>query len=250
MTSTINTTTPPSNDLLQRAARRATLEHGRCEQRPSTVVSVEPVSARTVLQQYRTGLSRQADRTMKGTRLTDRQNEVAAEDPRVRRALRSTAIPYGASAEHRLTFPTAVKTHLEALERKGWIELKPGMDRGIVLLREGMPVFDPRHAADGPRGHAGPCRRDGGELPRTRNALAPDPPAGRLLLDRPRRQHGPRGLPVRGHRRREAEPRPARRRGSDRPHRAGDHPEVLPPGGPRPDRAPAPEQQTPSTRRS
>ena len=41
-----------------------------------------------------------------------------------------------------LTFAAAVKTHLEALARKGWIELKPGMDRGIVLLREGTPVFD------------------------------------------------------------------------------------------------------------
>ena len=35
-----------------------------------------------------------------------------------------------------------MKTHLEALARKGWIELKPGMDRGIVLLREGVPVFN------------------------------------------------------------------------------------------------------------
>ena len=28
-------------------------------------------------------------------------------------------------------------------ERKGWIQLNPGMDRGIQLLREGTPVFDP-----------------------------------------------------------------------------------------------------------
>ena len=38
---------------------------------------------------------------------------------------------------------SAVAYHLQALERKGWIQLNPGMDRGIQLLREGTPVFDP-----------------------------------------------------------------------------------------------------------
>ena len=32
--------------------------------------------------------------------------------------------------------------HLQALQRKGWIQLNPGKDRGIQLLREGTPVFD------------------------------------------------------------------------------------------------------------
>ena len=42
-----------------------------------------------------------------------------------------------------LSFGSAVIYHLKALERKGWIQLRPGKDRGIQLLREGAPVFDP-----------------------------------------------------------------------------------------------------------
>ena len=36
-----------------------------------------------------------------------------------------------------------MKHHLHALEKKGWIEVKPGVYRGIYLLYEGTPVFDP-----------------------------------------------------------------------------------------------------------
>ena len=32
--------------------------------------------------------------------------------------------------------------HLHALEKKGWIEVKRGVYRGIHLLGEGTPVFD------------------------------------------------------------------------------------------------------------
>ena len=122
---------------------RATLDHGRCEQRSSTAVSVGQVSAQTVLQQYQVGLSRGTDRAMKGTQLTERQHEVLQ---KIREYVNRCGVPPSRTELAQsvgLTFATAVKTHLEALERKGWIELKPGMDRGIVLLREGMPVFDP-----------------------------------------------------------------------------------------------------------
>ena len=39
-------------------------------------------------------------------------------------------------------FPSAADSHLKALERKGWIELVPGRDHGIKLLREGAPILD------------------------------------------------------------------------------------------------------------
>ena len=80
---------------------------------------------------------------MKGTQLTERQHEVLQ---KIREYVNRCGVPPSRTELAQsvgLTFATAVKTHLEALERKGWIELKPGMDRGIVLLREGMPVFDP-----------------------------------------------------------------------------------------------------------
>ena len=79
---------------------------------------------------------------MKGTRLTDRQHEVLQ---KIREYVERYGVPPSRTELAQsvgLTFAAAVKTHLEALARKGWIELKPGMDRGIVLLREGMPVFD------------------------------------------------------------------------------------------------------------
>ena len=79
---------------------------------------------------------------MKATRLTDRQREVLE---KIREYVARYGVPPSRTELAQsvgLTFPTAVKTHLEALKRKGWIELKPGMDRGIVLLREGTPVFD------------------------------------------------------------------------------------------------------------
>ena len=42
-----------------------------------------------------------------------------------------------------LAHASAVKHHLHALEKKGWLEVKPGVYRGIYLLYEGTPVFDP-----------------------------------------------------------------------------------------------------------
>lgn len=41
--------------------------------------------------------------------------------------------------------PSGVDGHLNALSKKGWIELLPSVDRGIRLLREGLPIVDADH---------------------------------------------------------------------------------------------------------
>ena len=80
---------------------------------------------------------------MRGNALTDRQHEVLEH---IREHLRRWGLPPSRSELTRslgLASATAVNYHLRALERKGWIQLNPGRDRGIQLLREGTPVFDP-----------------------------------------------------------------------------------------------------------
>ena len=79
---------------------------------------------------------------MKGTALTGRQQLVLQ---KIREHVERFGVPPSREELARsvgVTSATTVKTHLEALERKGWIKVKRGMDRGIVLLREGVPVFD------------------------------------------------------------------------------------------------------------
>ena len=80
---------------------------------------------------------------MRGNDLTDRQHEVLEH---IREHLRRWGLPPSRSELTRslgLASATAVNYHLRALERKGWIQLNRGKDRGIQLLREGTPVFDP-----------------------------------------------------------------------------------------------------------
>ena len=79
---------------------------------------------------------------MRGNALTDRQHEVLEH---IREHLRRWGLPPSRSELTRslgLASATAVNYHLRALERKGWVQLNPGRDRGIQLLREGTPVFD------------------------------------------------------------------------------------------------------------
>ena len=79
---------------------------------------------------------------MRGDELTERQNQVLNE---IRKHMQEFGVPPSRAELARsvgLRFAAAVKHHLEALERKGWIEITPKMDRGIQLLREGTPVFD------------------------------------------------------------------------------------------------------------
>ena len=80
---------------------------------------------------------------MRAKDLTDRQREVL---DHIREHIRKSGMPPSRSELARsagLAFASGVITHLQALERKGWIQLTPGKDRGIRLLREGTPVFDP-----------------------------------------------------------------------------------------------------------
>ena len=80
---------------------------------------------------------------MRAEDLTDRQHEVLEH---IREHIRRWGMPPSRSELARslgLAFGSAVNYHLRALERKGWIQLNPGRDRGIQLLREGTPVFDP-----------------------------------------------------------------------------------------------------------
>ena len=89
------------------------------------------------------GLSTPNRPDMRARDLTDRQQEVL---DLIREHIRRWGMPpsrWELTRRLGLAFPSAVKTHLQALERKGWIQLTPGMDRGIQLLREGTPVFDP-----------------------------------------------------------------------------------------------------------
>ena len=80
---------------------------------------------------------------MRGEELTERQQEVL---DHIREHIRKWGVPPSRTELTRslkLTSGSAVAYHLHALERKGWIQLNPRMDRGIRLLREGTPVFDP-----------------------------------------------------------------------------------------------------------
>ena len=95
------------------------------------------------LNQYSSALSTPYRTEMRGSDLTDRQHEVLEH---IREHLRRWGLPPSRSELTRslgLASATAVNYHLRALERKGWIQLNPGKDRGIQLLREGTPVFDP-----------------------------------------------------------------------------------------------------------
>ncbi|MCY4667599.1 MAG: transcriptional repressor LexA [Rhodococcus sp.] len=85
---------------------------------------------------------------MRGTELTERQQEVL---DHIRKHIRKRGIPPSRSELGRtlkLVSKSAIAYHLQALERKGWIQLTPGLDRGIQLLREGTPVFDPDELPD------------------------------------------------------------------------------------------------------
>ena len=89
---------------------------------------------------------------MRGRELTDRQREVL---DRIREHIHSWGVPPSRAELARslgLAFASAVNHHLTALEKKGWIQINRGMDRGIQLLREGAPLFDPEHLPAAPAG--------------------------------------------------------------------------------------------------
>lgn len=79
---------------------------------------------------------------MRGDTLTDRQQEVL---DKIREHIERTGLPPSRSElawSLGLAHAAAVVYHLNALEKKGWIDVRRGMDRGIVLLRGDTPVFD------------------------------------------------------------------------------------------------------------
>ena len=83
-----------------------------------------------------------------GESLTGRQQEVL---DHIRDHIRKCGVPPSRTELTRglkLTSGSAVAYHLQALEKKGWIQINPGMERGIQLLREGAPVFDPERLAE------------------------------------------------------------------------------------------------------
>ena len=86
---------------------------------------------------------------MQGAALTERQADAL-------KAIRASIRDRGIAPSHveiakamGLEHSSAVEGHLKALARKGWIEIcrseNRGMNRGIRLLREGMPILDAEH---------------------------------------------------------------------------------------------------------
>ena len=95
--------------------------------------------------------------------LSERQHEVLC-------ALREFVRMHGIAPTHAeireaigISESSPVFRHLHALAHKGWIELKPGVERGIVLLREGAPLYESEQLQAMPPG------------PRLRGARAPEP---------------------------------------------------------------------------
>ena len=82
---------------------------------------------------------------MQGAALTERQRQALE-------AIRTSIRERGFAPSHveiakamGLDHSSAVEGHLKALARKGWIEIERSVDRGIRLLREGMPILDAEH---------------------------------------------------------------------------------------------------------
>lgn len=83
-------------------------------------------------------------KTMKGRKLTDRQQQVL---DIIREHLRVRGVPPSRPELARALGVEgqqgAVDAHLNALAKKGWVKLLPRVERGIRLLREGAPVYEP-----------------------------------------------------------------------------------------------------------
>ena len=80
---------------------------------------------------------------MRGKALTDRQQSVLSA---IRRHIRVRGVPPSRSELGRelgIRQQSSVDQQLNALQKKGWIRLLPGIERGIQLLREGAPLLDP-----------------------------------------------------------------------------------------------------------
>ena len=79
---------------------------------------------------------------MKGDELTDRQSKAL---DIIRQHVRRRGVPPSRTElanEMGLAHPSAMDGHLNALAKKGWVELIPSVERGIRLLREGAPLLE------------------------------------------------------------------------------------------------------------
>ena len=79
---------------------------------------------------------------MKGTRLSPRQAEALEI---IRHDIKRRGVPPSRAELARamgITNQSSVEKHLAALARKGWVELHPSVERGIQLLREGIPILN------------------------------------------------------------------------------------------------------------
>ena len=112
------------------------------------------VSERTRMFHTKTRLSTtRPSKMMRGSELTERQLQTL---DAIRKHIKLRGVPPTRSElckALKINYHSAVSGHLNALARKGWIELLP-VDRGIRLLREGLPILDadelPAVAADNP----------------------------------------------------------------------------------------------------
>ena len=101
-------------------------------ERPSSIHPTEQVSSTEI-------------EGMQGNPLTERQRQVLEV---IRRSLRERGFaPSHVEIAQALGLggSSAVEGHLKALAKKGWIEIAKSVDRGIRLLREGMPILDAEH---------------------------------------------------------------------------------------------------------
>ena len=92
---------------------------------------------------------------MKGQQLTDRQKEVL---DTIRSHVKRRGIPptrAELATDLDLANQAGVDRYLSTLQKKGWLRLHTGVDRGIHLLREGAPIFGleelPEVAAGNPK---------------------------------------------------------------------------------------------------
>ena len=86
-------------------------------------------------------MSSEAHATMKAIQLSPRQAEALEI---IREHIRRRGIPPSRPELGRamnVSSQGSVDKHLAALARKGWVELHASVDRGIQLLREGVPVL-------------------------------------------------------------------------------------------------------------
>ena len=173
----------PANVARRRPTNNATIGHAPSDTSPSGCQSKR---AYPIGHQSQTDVKGGNNR-MRGETLTDRQQEVL---DKIREHIERTGLPPSRSelaGSLGLAHASAVKHHLHALEKKGWLEVKPGVvPRDLPTVR-GDAGVRPRSAADGPRGHAGARRRERSGRPGPRRRITADPPSSGLLRRRARR---------------------------------------------------------------